>query len=89
MMAPQHVNTTTFPVVTSLALADNEIRDITHRRRPAAQARALDRLQVPYTRRLDGTLLVGRDAMKRALDEPAKNEPGGNAANGLNWSKKA
>jgi hypothetical protein len=73
----------------TLVLADAEIRDITHRRQPAAQARALDRLQVPYSRRLDGTLLVGRDAMKRALGGPTKKEPGGDAANGLNWNKKA
>ena len=73
----------------TLVLADAEIEDITRRRRPAAQARALDRLQVPYTRRLDGTLLVGRDAMKRALCGRAEKEIGDDAANGLNWSKKA
>ena len=72
-----------------LVLGDAELFNITHRRQPAAQARALDRLQVPYTRRLDGTLLVGRDAMKRALSGRTEEEPGGDAANGLNWSKKA
>lgn len=76
-------------MVETLTLADSEIQEITHRQRPAAQARALDRLQVPYTRRIDGTLLVGRDAMKRALGGPAEKEPGGDAANGLNWNKKA
>ena len=67
-------------------LTDAELVDATHRHQPHAQARALSRMGVPYRKRPDGTLLVGRDALVRAIstDTPARA-----AVNGLNWSKAA
>lgn len=64
-------------------LADDEVRELTHRERPAAQARALDAVGIPYRRRLDGTLLVIRDDIKgtQSATRPA--------ANGLDWSHAA
>lgn len=70
-----------------LDLTDAELLMITHLTQPAAQARALDRLRVPYARRIDGTLLVGRDAMNRALGASTQNQPA--ASTGINWSKAA
>ncbi|KQR62621.1 DUF4224 domain-containing protein [Acidovorax sp. Leaf160] len=64
-------------------LADDEVRELTHRERPAAQARALDAVGIPYRRRLDGTLLVIRDDIKGT---PTTTRP---AANGLDWSHAA
>lgn len=64
-------------------LTDAELQDATHRTRPTAQAKALKALGVPFGRRLDGTLLVGRDAMASAL--AGHKTPV--AANGPRWSK--
>ncbi len=64
-------------------LTDDEVRELTHRERPAAQARALDAVGIPYRRRLDGTLLVIRDDIKSAPS------PVHTAANGLDWSHAA
>jgi hypothetical protein len=66
-------------------LSDAELQDVTHRRQPCAQARALDRIGVPFKRRPDGTLLVGRTALDRALSGGAQSQP----ANGIKWSKAA
>lgn len=51
----------------SLWLSDTELVEATHRRQPARQARVLEDMGVPYRRRPDGTLLVGRAAMEAAL----------------------
>ncbi|MBT2322565.1 DUF4224 domain-containing protein [Variovorax paradoxus] len=51
----------------SLELDDEELRRITRRKQPAAQARFLAAMRVPYRRRCDGTLLVGRTAMEQAM----------------------
>lgn len=67
-------------------LTDAELVDATHRRQPHAQARALSRMGVPYRKRPDGTLLVGRDALIAAISTTATPRT---AANGLNWSKTA
>lgn len=68
-------------------LSDDEVADATRRRQPARQARMLEQMGVPYQRRPDGTLLVGRAAMEAALaGSRAAAKP---AANGLNWSKQA
>ncbi len=64
-------------------LTDVELREATRRTRPSAQARVLATLGVPYRRRPDGTLLVGRDAMVGAL--AGRRAPP--TTNGLNWSK--
>jgi hypothetical protein len=48
-------------------LSDAEVADATRRRQPAAQMRVLDSWGVPYRRRPDGTLQVGRAAMETAL----------------------
>jgi hypothetical protein len=44
-----------------------ELHRITGRTQYAAQARFLERMRVPYTRRPDGSLLVGRLAMQQAM----------------------
>lgn len=70
-------------------LTDAELVDATRRRQPCAQARALDRMGVPYKRRADGTLLVGRSALENALSGAPATMAGTAASNGLNWRKSA
>lgn len=53
--------------MSDLWLSDDELSSATHRRQPAAQARVLDAWGVPYRRRPDGTLLVGRTALEAAM----------------------
>lgn len=68
-------------------LTDAELVEATHLRQPARQARALEDMGVPFQRRPDGTLLVGRAAMEAALaGGRMEAKP---AANGLNWSRQA
>ena len=65
-------------------LTDAELADATRRKRPSAQARALRAMGVPFRPRLDGSLLVSRDALARVLSaEPLRVD------NGLNWSRTA
>jgi len=45
-------------------LTDSELCDLTHKAKPSAQARALDGMRIPYTKRPDGTLVV----LRRNLD---------------------
>jgi hypothetical protein len=71
--------------MSALWLSDAEVRDATRRKYPAAQARVLDGWRVPYQRRPDGTLQVGRAAMEAAMaGATMAKKP---AANGLNWSR--
>jgi hypothetical protein len=74
--------------MSDLWLSDDELRHATHRARPSAQAKALQRMGVPFQRRPDGSLLVGRAAMTAALSGSAIVNPK-SPANGLNWSKRA
>lgn len=67
-------------------LTDAEVVDVTHRRQYRAQGKALERMGVPFKRRPDGSLLVGRAALERALGGVASEEP---ASNGLTFSKAA
>lgn len=68
-------------------LTDDEVADATRRRQPARQAQILTQMGVPFQRRPDGTLLVGRAAMEAALNgQRHHTKP---AANGLNWTKHA
>jgi hypothetical protein len=39
-------------------LSDTQVRELTKRQRPAAQARVLVHLGIPFLRRPDGTLVV-------------------------------
>ena len=50
-----------------LILTPAELYELTGRRRCDAQARALDHMGVPYSRRPDGTLAVLRVAVERLL----------------------
>jgi hypothetical protein len=70
-------------------LSDDELAEATHRRRFTAQARALERMGVPFVRRPDGSLLVGRDAMEAALSRGGAIVGTQTPANGLTWSKRA
>jgi hypothetical protein len=65
-------------------LSDAEVADITRRRYPACQARVLDAWGVPYLRRPDGTLQVGRAALEAAQAGGRMGDK--QAGNGLNWS---
>lgn len=71
----------------SLWLSDAEVADATRRKYPACQAKVLDGWKVPYRRRPDGTLQVGRAAMEAAMAGATMGAKP--AANGLNWSKTA
>lgn len=67
-------------------LSDKELADATRLKQPSAQARVLTGWGVPFRRRPDGTLLVGRAAFEAALagsSRPAQ------ASNGLNWRRSA
>lgn len=68
-----------------LILDEDEVREITGYRKTAAQARFLEGMRVPYQRRKDGSLVVGRAAMERALlgEQEGATETG--AADGINW----
>ena len=70
-----------------LTLSRAEIEEITHLERYSAQARVLEKLGVHFERRPDGSLLVGRDAMRRAMGghtAVAAIDP--NDGDGVNWS---
>jgi hypothetical protein len=71
----------------NLWLSDAEVADATRRTYPAAQGRVLKAWGVPFQRRPDGTLQVGRAAMEAAM--AGSRMDGKTAANGLNWSKTA
>jgi hypothetical protein len=66
-------------------LSDDEVEDATRRRQPARQAKLLEQMGVPYQRRPDGTLLVGRAAMEAAL--AGTRLVGKQSSNGLKWSR--
>lgn len=65
-------------------LTDDEVADATRRRQPFRQAQVLTQMGVPFQRRPDGTLLVGRAAIEAALAGQRRPAP---ASNGLNWSR--
>ena len=77
----------------ALWLSRDELRELTGVRQHAAQERALDRLRIHHARRkIDGSLIVSREAARLALlgvpilvagVPPAANEPN----DGLNWKK--
>lgn len=77
----------------TLWLSRDELRDLTGVRQHTAQQRALDRLRIRHARRkIDGSLIVSREAARMALlgvpivvtgAAPAANEPD----DGLNWKK--
>lgn len=67
-------------------LSDDELRRLTHRERYTAQARVLDSWGVPYRRRPDGTLLVGRAALDAALTGQSRPSQ---ASNGIQWRRTA
>jgi hypothetical protein len=70
----------------SIWLSDAEVADATRRRQPAAQARVLAGWGVPFHRRPDGTLQVGRAAMEAAMlrSTMLPTRPAA-SANGLNF----
>jgi hypothetical protein len=69
-------------------LSDDELIEITGRTQGAAQARVLKDWRVPFQRRPDGSLAVGRAAFDAAM--AGSSMPGkATASNGLNWSKRA
>lgn len=69
-------------------LSDEELQELTGKERPAAQARALKALGVPYKPRPDGTLVVGRLAVENALAgaQPLQGGAPAPTSNGLNWN---
>ena len=55
-------------------LSEAELVKMTGKTKPSAQARELDAMGVPYRRRLDGKLIVGRAALERP-SVPVEPEP--------------
>lgn len=53
-----------------LTLDDDELREVTGKRRAPAQRRALDHMGIPYRQRPDGSLAVLRAAAELALGGP-------------------
>lgn len=47
-----------------MILSEQELRTLTGKQRPSAQARVLDRLAIPYRTRPDGTLVVIRASVE-------------------------
>ena len=81
------------PMAETLWLSRDELRELTGVRQHTAQERALDRLRIHHERRkIDGSLIVGREAARLALlgmpivvagAAPAANEPDDA---GIKWS---
>lgn len=67
-------------------LTPQELYELTHRKRPDAQAKELNHLGIPFKRRGDGTVAVLKEAVDKefGLVEPSARkriEPNWNAAN--------
>ncbi|MDP9895328.1 hypothetical protein J2W32_004426 [Variovorax boronicumulans] len=71
-----------------LILDDDELQRITGYRKPASQARFLEGMRVAYQRRKDGSLVVGRAAMERALLGDQDGDVDDGVADGINWKVK-
>ena len=69
-----------------LILEEEELREITGYSKRASQARFLEGMRVPYQRRKDGSLVVGRAAMERALMGDRQSAGDDGSADGMNWS---
>lgn len=59
--------------MSAIYLTDMEIKQITGKHRPSAQARALFVMQIPYKVRPDGRPVVSRLAYERALGDTTIN----------------
>ncbi len=59
----------------TLCLSPEELEELTHLVRPAAQARFLEEMGVPCRRRPDGTLLVLRRDLERGEPARARERP--------------
>ena len=58
-----------------MILSPSDLADLTRRERPAAQARILRRLGIPFKiHPVDGVLLVAKEAVSAALIEVAAND---------------
>ena len=66
-------------------LTPGELQSATSKKQPAAQAHVLAALGIPFKRRPDGKLLVGREAVAAALAGATTPKV---TASGLAWSKK-
>jgi len=53
-------------------LTADELVDLTHRVKPAWQARALDQMHIKYRHRPDGTLVVLWDDVRLTQDAPRR-----------------
>ena len=71
-----------------LILEEDELHHITGYQKSASQARFLEGMRVAYTRRKDGSLVVGRAAMERALLGEQEGGDEDAAADGINWKVK-
>lgn len=75
-------------------LTEDELVEITRYRQPKRQADVLDGWKVPYERRIDGSVVVGRAAFDQAMggENSSKREVGQGPRwtrpdNGFNWSR--
>lgn len=78
------VGRTLFPQASPPWLTASELQSATSKKQPSAQARVLRALGIPFKRRPDGKLLVGREAVAAALAGTTAPKA---ASNGLAWSK--
>lgn len=53
----------------SICLNDLELHELTGKQRQSAQARALDKMRIPYKRRPDGSVVVFREALHASKKE--------------------
>ena len=77
-------NQTLFPQASPPWLTASELQSATSKKQPSAQARVLRALGIPFKRRPDGKLLVGREAVSAALAGTTAPKA---APSGLAWSK--
>ena len=51
-----------------MLLSEHELIELTHRVKPAWQARALEMMGIPFRKRPDGTLVVLRSSLEQKQD---------------------
>lgn len=71
------------PMEQALTLTDAELYDLTHKRRPAAQVRALRFMGIEHQQRPDGTVAVLREHVQEVLSGKRSPKPACRAE--INW----
>jgi hypothetical protein len=71
--------------MSALTLTADELRDLTGKQRPSAQARALNAMGIEFKRRADGTVAVDRGHYERVM-EGGTPKPRKKAEPAINWT---